>query len=136
MINETLYKWYGKCCAAGIYPFGSLLQKEALKIEESLKDSSLDSFAAFKGWLEKWEASYGIPETRITGKADDVSIHNVKSWIEEIPELVKDYKLEDIWNIDKLGLFFRLLPDKDLIEKAKSKKGRKKLKDVLQLLFL
>ena len=32
-----LYKWYGKCFAAGIYPFGSMLQEEALKIKESLK---------------------------------------------------------------------------------------------------
>ena len=23
LINEILYKWYGRCCAAGIYPFGS-----------------------------------------------------------------------------------------------------------------
>ena len=40
--NEILYKWYGKCCAAGIYPFGSMLQEEALKIKESLNASSLD----------------------------------------------------------------------------------------------
>ena len=60
LINETLYKWYGKCCAAGIYPFGSMLQEEALKIKKSLKDSSLDSFTASNGWLEKWKAAYGI----------------------------------------------------------------------------
>ena len=30
---------------------------------------------------------------------------------------VKGYKLEDIWNMDELGLFFKLLPDKRLIEK-------------------
>ena len=43
----------GKCCAAGIYPFDSMLQEEALKIKESLNDSSLDSFTASNGWLEK-----------------------------------------------------------------------------------
>ena len=134
LINETLCKWYGKCCAAGIYPFGSLLQEEALKIEESLKDNLLDSFTASKDWLEKWKAAYGISEMRIAGKANDVSIPNVKSWIEEIPELVKYYKLEDIWNMDKLELFFKLLPDNDLIEKVKSKKSHKKLKYVLRLL--
>ena len=26
LINGRLYKWYGKCCAEGIYPFGSMLQ--------------------------------------------------------------------------------------------------------------
>ena len=34
LINEILCKWYGKCCAAGIYLFGSMLQEEAVKIKE------------------------------------------------------------------------------------------------------
>ena len=135
LINETLYKWYGKCCAAGIYPFGSMLQEEALKIKESLKDSSLDSFTASNGWLEKQKAAYGIPEMHITGEANHVSIPTVKSWIKRIPELVRGYKLEDIWNLDKLGLFFKLLPDKVLIEMAKSKTGSKKAKVSLVVAF-
>ena len=105
-----------------------MLQEEALKIKESLKDSSLDSFTASNGWLEKWKAAYGIQETRITGEADAASIPTVKYWIERILELTRGYKLEDIWNMNKLGLFFKLLPDKGLIEKAKSKKGGKKAK--------
>ena len=59
----------------------------------------------------------------------------MKSWIERIPELVRGYKLEDIWNMDELGLFFKLLPDKGLIEKAKSKKGGKKAKVRLTVAF-
>ena len=125
--NEILYKWYGKCCAAGIYPFGSMLQ-EVLKIKESLNDSSLDSFTASSGWLEKWKSCYGIRETRITGEADDVSVSTVRSWIERLPELVKGYKLEDVWNMDELGLFFKLLPDKRLIEKKNLKKVERKVR--------
>ena len=49
LINETHCKWYGKCCAAGIYPFGSMFQNEALNMKESLKDSSLDSFRTSNG---------------------------------------------------------------------------------------
>ena len=59
----------------------------------------------------------------------------MKSWIERIPELVRGYKLEDIWNMDKLGLFFKLLPDKGVAEKAKSKKGGKKAKVCLMVAF-
>ena len=58
-----------------------MLQEEALKTKESLKDTSLNSFTASNGWLEKWKAAYGIGEKRITGEADDVSIPTVKSWI-------------------------------------------------------
>ena len=59
----------------------------------------------------------------------------MKSWIERIPELVRGYKLEDIWNMDELGLFFKLLPDKGVTEKAKSKKGGKKAKVCLTVAF-
>ena len=95
----------------------------------------MKSFTASSDWLEKWKAAYGIRETRITWEADDVSIPNVKSWIERIPQLVRGYKLEDIWNMDELGLFCKLLPDKSLIEKAKSKKGGKKAKVRLTVTF-
>ena len=66
-----------------------MLQEEALKIKESLKDSSLDSFTASNRWLEKWKAAYGIRQTRITGEADSVLIPTVKCSIEKIPELVR-----------------------------------------------
>ena len=72
-----------------------MLQEEALKIKESLKDSWLDSFADCNGWLEKCEAAYGIWQT---GEANDVSIFTVKSWTERIPELGRSY----------LGDFFRM----------------------------
>ena len=95
----------------------------------------MDSFTASNVWLEKWKSCYGIRETRITGEADDVSISTVRSWIERLPELVKGYKLEDVWNMDELGLFFKLLPDKGLIEKTKSKNGGKKSKVRLTVAF-
>ena len=78
---------------------------------------------------------YGIRETRITGETDDVSVPTVKSWIERIPELVRGYEREDIWNMGELGLFFKFLLDKGLMEKAKSKKGGKKAKVRLRLAF-
>ena len=77
-----------------------------MKTKESLKDTSLDSFTGSNGLLEKWNAVYCIRETRITGEADDISIPTVKSWIKRMPELVRDYKLEDICNMDELGIFF------------------------------
>ena len=59
----------------------------------------------------------------------------MKSWIKRIPELARGYKLEDIWNMDELGLFFKFLPDKGWVEKAKSKKDGKKVKVRLTVAF-
>ena len=44
IINDVLYEWYLKCCQAGIYPDGAMLQEEALKIITELNDSKLGNF--------------------------------------------------------------------------------------------
>lgn len=69
------------------------------------KRQFIGQFYSLQWLVRKWKAVYGIRETRITGEADDVLIPTVKSWIERIPELVRGYTLEDLWNMDELGLF-------------------------------
>ena len=64
-----------------------------------------DGFHAFNGWLESFKTTYGIR---------DVPITTVKAWVERLPELAKGYSLEDVLKMDKLGLFFKTLPQKDL----------------------
>ena len=51
IINDVLYEWYLKCCQAGIYPDGAMLQEEALKIITELNDSKLGNFKVSNGWL-------------------------------------------------------------------------------------
>ena len=64
---------------------------------------------------------YGIRETTtvISGEAGEVPITTVKAWMERLPELVKGYSHEDVLNMDELGLLFKTLPQKELIEKGK-----------------
>ena len=69
------------------------------------------------------------------GEADDVLVSTMKAWIERIPALVRGYKLENMWNMDELGVFLKIFPDKGLMEKAKSKNGRIKNKVRLTAAF-
>ena len=32
IINDVMYEWYIKCCLAGVYPDGTLLQERLLKL--------------------------------------------------------------------------------------------------------
>ena len=61
-------------------------------------------------------------------EVDDAFISTVKFWAKRLTRFGKSYNIEDVLNIDELGLFFKLLPDNRLIEKTKSKKGEKKSK--------
>ena len=52
----------------------------------------------------------------------------IQSWIERLPELTAEYELKGIWNMDELGLFFKALPEKGLVQKSKKCNGGKKSK--------
>ena len=52
-------------------------------------------------------------------------MQTIEAWMERLPEICKGYKLEDIWNMDKSGCFFRALANKCLSEKGRRCKGGK-----------
>ena len=71
IIKDVLYEWYIKCCQAGIYPHGAILQEDALKIKTELNDSNLRDFQSCNGWLEYFKKRFGLRQTRIVGEAGD-----------------------------------------------------------------
>ena len=124
-LNEAMYLWYTKCCAANLYPTGALIQEEALLMKEKMIETNpqLDGFHVSKGWLGSFKTTYAIRETTtvISGEVGDVPITTVKAWMERLP-------LEDVLNMDELGLFCKTLPQKGLVEKEKKGRGRKQSK--------
>ena len=106
-----------------------MLKEEVMALEEKLQNSDYDSFHASDGWLDGWKASYGIRERCIIGEARDVAEETITSWMKRIVELTEGYKLEDIWNMDETGYFFKAL------QKGKKAKGGKKSKQRLTVAF-
>ena len=82
------------------------------------------------GWLESFKITYGVRKTTtvISGEAGDVPITKVKAWKERLPELVKSYSLEDVLNMDELGLFFKTMSHNGLAEKGRKGRGGKQSK--------
>ena len=73
-LNEAMYLWYIKCCAANLYPTGALIKEEALLMKEKMIESNpeLDRFHASNGWLGSFKTTYGIRETT-TAKSGEVT---------------------------------------------------------------
>ncbi len=80
------------------------------------------------GWLEKWKKKkrFSIKYFKICGESGDVQVVTIDSWKERLPELVRGYSKNVIWNMDETGLFFRALPDHGFAQKSRSCKGGKK----------
>ena len=118
-----------------MFPDGPMLKKEEMLVKERLNKDKLATFTASNGWLEKFKQTYGLRETSITGEADDKPKMTIQSWIGRLPELTSGYELRNMWNMDELGLFFKALLEKDLVEKPRRCKRGKKSKQRLTAAF-
>ena len=132
-LNTLLYDWYCLATSKNIYPAGPQLIEKAKCIAEVL---GKPDFKASNGWLDKWKKRYNIKQVTISGEAGDVLGVTVDSWKERLPELVRGYKAEDIWNLDETGCFWRALPEKGFGQKKKECKGGKKSKQRLTIAFI
>ena len=135
LISEILIAWCKKCAGKNVFPDGLMLKEEAMFIKERLNKNELATFTASNGWLKKFKQTYELCETMITSEVDDIPKMTIQSWIEHLPELTSGYELRNIWNMDELGLFFKELPEKGLLEKSRRCKGDKKSKQRLTVAF-
>ena len=72
---------------------------------------------------------------RVSGELGDVSGLTVSSWKERLPEIVKGYEPDDIWNMDESGVFWQALPESGSGQKGKQSKGGKKSKQRVTVAF-
>ena len=65
----------------------------------------------------------------VVGESNSIQSEMVASWFETtLPTLLSNYKLEDIFNADKFGLFYQCLPNKTLHLKSEKCSGGKNSK--------
>ena len=114
---------------------GPMLQEEALEISKQLDSANFEQFKASSGWLEKSKATYGIVNCLVEGESGEVQEQTIESWMERLREICIGYRLQDIWNMDETGCFFRALPDKTFSERGKRCKGGKSSKQRVTVAF-
>ena len=87
------------------------------------------------GWLSRFKTRHGISQKRICGESCSVSEETSDKWLSiTLPTLQEGYEARDIFNVDKTGLFFKLLPEKTLGFKNEPCHGGKHSKERLTVL--
>ncbi len=86
-----------------------LLDLNLLKAKHIADVLGKPEFKGSNGWLTKWKNRYNIKKVRICGESGDVHGETVQSWKERLPEILRGYSKEDIWNIDDFGEHYQKL---------------------------
>ena len=87
-----------------------------------------EEFKASNGWLESFYKRYKIMFVTRSEEYGDVPEDVVKEWKEKLASLREGYRLEDIFNMDKTGLYFRVTEIKTLFQKGQDRAGGKKVR--------
>lgn len=90
------------------------------------------NFSASNGWLDRWRKRFGVTSLNLHGEGGDVDWEKIKDEMEMLKSLLKNYDLENIYNMDETGLFFRCFPKRSYIGKDENEnelRGSKKMVD-------
>lgn len=75
-------------------------------------------------WVIKFMRRYGFTCREIHGEAGDVHLEggdeDITEQVEEIKDILKDYPLNRIYNLDEAGLFFSQTPTRTISSEAVS----------------
>lgn len=121
-------------------------QKPQIRITEELLKLKARHFACLlgipmhefhqcsNGWIYKFKVRHQLKSYRLHGEAASVSPEDVAAARSRLQKLSKEFKPEDIYNLDESGLFYWMPPDRSLASKQMS--GSKKDKTRISLVFV
>lgn len=112
-INEKMYLYFTQALIKKLPVNGPILQNKALEIAREL---GVEEFKASNGWLDSWKKRFNIKKFRIAQETtkEDVDMSLADDYKFRLSSITSSYPLENIFNCDETGLFFRALPDRNL----------------------
>ncbi len=90
----------------------------------------MTAFKASASWAGKFARDSGWRSQALHGEAGEVNIEGLEPEIQKLRDLIAEYYLDNVFNMDKTGLFFKLLPNHSYVkvEKARTARGSKFMK--------
>ena len=127
VVEAALSTWSTNARARDIPLSSPVLEEKASDIAKHLDKPD---FKPSTGWLSRWKERNNIVFKKQHGEKKDADIPAVDNYITNIlPDIMKKYNEEDIYNADETGIYYRALPDGSLQTKQEATSGSKKSKD-------
>lgn len=103
--------------------------QERARTEAMLR--GIENFKASDGWFRNWKRRFNIGcHIRLYGEAGDVNPFTAEPLMQELRDKLEDYDVENVFNMDETGLFYRALPTKTYLSNEESRsivRGTKEL---------
>ena len=93
------------------------LTKDEAKLEK--KADELEGFQGSDGWLDNFKRRHSITFKENQGEAAEIDLEALRNWQQDVlRKTIFHFSEDDVFNADKTGLFWQLLPNKTLAFKG------------------
>ncbi|XP_062511840.1 tigger transposable element-derived protein 6-like [Corticium candelabrum] len=113
-LDRVAWEWFTSAQAKNIPISGHMIQEQALMYAEQLGHSS---FSGSNGWLDRWMKRHNVRLACLSGEAAD------------------GYDLNNVFNADETGLFYRALPKRSMVVEGEEAKGGRDAKERIAALL-
>ena len=115
VVDQNTLQFFEKARAKNLPISGPLLKAAARKFASQEINVSL---VFSEGWLSSFRKRNNLSFNVEHGEARSADPESGRIWQESLPEILHAYPLEDIFNADETGLFYKRLPKKTLMVKG------------------
>ncbi|XP_025405713.1 jerky protein homolog-like [Sipha flava] len=130
VLENALFIWFMQQRRRHIPISGEIICEKARLFHREITKQE-DGFTASRGWLDNFKHRHGIRRLKITGEKLSCDEASIEPFRNELQRVINENNLdlEQIYNADESGLFWRMLPEHTLTSShEKNAPGRKMIK--------
>jgi hypothetical protein len=131
-VDKALLVWFTQKRISNLWIDGETLRLKGTEFAAALGHEGAEITSS---WIDRWKIRHKVSSKVMAGEKTSVDDTVVTDWKNHrLPEILRNWAPEDIYNVDETGLFWRLTPDRTLAFKAERVHGGKKAKDRVTVL--
>ena len=113
-VEKALHNWILEHFEQGIPVSLEMIKQKAIEISRKNGGTS-HNFS--HGWLQKFKKRFNIDYRKFCREKKGTDNENAEQWLkEQLPEILKKIDLKDIYNCDETGLYFRGIPNSQILK--------------------
>ena len=129
-LDQAMFKWLLVVRSRYVAVSTLVSKTKAIDFAEKMK---AENFKASHGWLDRWKKWFNVPFKTVSGESNACTDEMVTPWEQTtLPTILSKCDLNQIYNADEFGLFYRAEPNKSLHLKNENYVGGKHSKLRLQ----
>ena len=127
-VDQALYVWFRQMREKGVPVTGPILLEKAVEFHSLLYPESPRSFDASYGFQWRFCSRFGIKSLSICGEKLSADLVSADEFAQNFAVLTEGYTPDQIFNCDKTGLYYKMLPGRTLATVHTDPIGAKKAK--------